>query len=331
MVSISVIIPVYNSEEYVARAIESVVYQTITHIEIICVDDGSDDRSAEIIKRYQETDSRIIYIYQENNGPGTARNTGLAHASGEYIAFLDSDDEYPDTGVLELLYTRAKSQNVSVCGGSVCGDWNQSETDLLLFEEGFYNFFDYQNDFMFWRYIYQNAFLIENGIRFPEYREYEDPVFLLEVMDKAQFFYAVSEYVYKKNVGHLTKRKKSMAQVKHRLLGCETNIKLSLIKKYDIIYYRNVIAMSNLSYRIIEMMYDDEADNELFLQLFRIALLIKVKKIPRQYKRNVLGNLRKLLFHLVKKDHNHFLFWFITFLKTEMAYDWARISDVVTK
>jgi glycosyltransferase involved in cell wall biosynthesis len=88
---VSVIIPTYNRENFVCEAIESVLQQTMTDIEVIVVDDGSTDRTREILKPYKET---IRYIYTKNGGPAHARNVGLKNAKGEYIAFLDSDDLY---------------------------------------------------------------------------------------------------------------------------------------------------------------------------------------------------------------------------------------------
>lgn len=85
---ISVIIPVYNGDRYLAQTIESVLAQTYSPIEIILVDDGSTDGSAEIAKSYSEVD----YIYQSNQGVSVARNNGIAAAKGEFIAFIDADD-----------------------------------------------------------------------------------------------------------------------------------------------------------------------------------------------------------------------------------------------
>ena len=89
---VSVIMPVYNNEKYLEQCLDSIVNQSLTDIEIICVDDGSEDSSAEILKRYAEKDSRIRIIYQENAGAGAARNNGLRHSRGKYLSFLDSDD-----------------------------------------------------------------------------------------------------------------------------------------------------------------------------------------------------------------------------------------------
>ena len=93
MVKISVIIPVYNNEKYLKECLDSVCHQTLTDIEIICINDGSSDGSLNILNEYSK-DDRIIVIDQTNQGPAIARNRGLDIAKGEYIGFLDSDDIY---------------------------------------------------------------------------------------------------------------------------------------------------------------------------------------------------------------------------------------------
>lgn len=89
---ISVIIPIYNVEKYLARCLDSVVNQTYPNLEIILVNDGTPDGSVAIAEAYQEKDKRIKLLHQENAGLSEARNTGIATATGDYIAFLDSDD-----------------------------------------------------------------------------------------------------------------------------------------------------------------------------------------------------------------------------------------------
>ncbi|HFI0040069.1 TPA: glycosyltransferase family 2 protein [Streptococcus suis] len=89
---ISVIIPIYNVEKYLARCLNSVVHQTYTNLEIILINDGTPDGSVAIAEAYQEKDKRIKLLHQENAGLSEARNTGIAAATGDYIAFLDSDD-----------------------------------------------------------------------------------------------------------------------------------------------------------------------------------------------------------------------------------------------
>ena len=89
---ISVIVPVYNAERWLKRCINSILNQTYTNLEILLIDDGSTDASAQICDEYESKDVRVIAIHQENHGIGGARNTGLRNASGEYIAFIDHDD-----------------------------------------------------------------------------------------------------------------------------------------------------------------------------------------------------------------------------------------------
>lgn len=89
---VSVIIPMYNTGEYIEEAIRSIMNQTLSQIEIIIIDDGSTDNSVEIVKKLQDTDNRIIIYPQENKGQAVARNHGLSHATGEYVYFMDSDD-----------------------------------------------------------------------------------------------------------------------------------------------------------------------------------------------------------------------------------------------
>ena len=108
MVKISVIVPVYNTEKYLRKCLDSIVNQTLEDIEIICVNDGSTDNSLDILNEFNSKDNRIKIITQDNQGLGAARNNGLKHAGGEYVYFIDSDD-YIDLTALEKLYNNAES------------------------------------------------------------------------------------------------------------------------------------------------------------------------------------------------------------------------------
>ncbi|NCA92648.1 glycosyltransferase, partial [bacterium] len=90
MVKVSVIIPVYNTEKYIEKCVNSIISQTLSEIEIILVNDGSTDSSLKIINRYKEIDSRVRVINQTNAGAGAARNAGMKEARGEYLLFLDA-------------------------------------------------------------------------------------------------------------------------------------------------------------------------------------------------------------------------------------------------
>ena len=114
---ISIIIPVYNVEKYLDRCMESVVSQTLKNIEIILVDDGSPDNCPRLCDEWGRKDSRIKVIHKKNEGLGLARNTGMQEATGEFIAFIDSDD-YVELDMYEKLYTKATASNADIvyCG-----------------------------------------------------------------------------------------------------------------------------------------------------------------------------------------------------------------------
>ena len=99
---ISVIVPIYNVEKYLARCVDSIVNQTYKNLEIILVDDGSPDRCPQMCDDYADKDSRNKVIHKKNGGLSDARNAGMAVATGEYISFIDSDD-WIETSMFELL------------------------------------------------------------------------------------------------------------------------------------------------------------------------------------------------------------------------------------
>ena len=104
MKKVSIVIPIYNSEKYLQTCLDSILAQTLKEIEIIAVNDGSKDRSREIIEEYQKRyPSTIHVINKENGGMSDARNKGVEKATGEYISFVDSDD-YIEPTMLEKMY-----------------------------------------------------------------------------------------------------------------------------------------------------------------------------------------------------------------------------------
>lgn len=116
---ISIVVPIYNVENYLEKCIKTLINQTYKNIEIILVDDGSKDSSGEICNEYQKKDERIKVIHKENGGLSDARNAGIKEATGKYIAFLDADD-YVDYTMYEKLYNVIKEENaeIAICGYS---------------------------------------------------------------------------------------------------------------------------------------------------------------------------------------------------------------------
>lgn len=121
---VSIIVPVYNTQDYLNNCINSILNQTYKNIEIILIDDGSTDRSAEICDQYAMIDDRVRVIHQKNSGVSNARNNGLEQSKGDYIAFVDSDDTI-DKDFIEVLYNGFyESIDMTVCAFDVVKDQN---------------------------------------------------------------------------------------------------------------------------------------------------------------------------------------------------------------
>lgn len=125
---VSIIIPVYNCEKYIGRCLESVLSQTYSDIEILVIDDGSQDKSLEIIRQLAQGESKIQVYHQENKGVSVARNQGLERARGKYLAFLDGDD-YLGKNYIEKMVQSAKENNSELV---ICGYQKINQDDIVL-------------------------------------------------------------------------------------------------------------------------------------------------------------------------------------------------------
>lgn len=177
MKKVSVIIPVYNVENYLRKCLNSLVNQTLKDIEIIVVNDGTLDNSQEIIDEYvKKYPKKVVSIIQENGGQGAARNTGLLHAKGEYIGYVDSDD-YVEENMYEELYKKAKEEDSDIV---ICGNNVVKENYEFLSKE------DVDKEFLLgkmavWNKIYKKNIIVDNKIQFRSKVWYEDLDFTMKV------------------------------------------------------------------------------------------------------------------------------------------------------
>ena len=204
MPKISVIIPVYNTEKYLSRCLDSVVNQTFKDLEIICVNDGSTDNSNEILDRYASKDNRITVINQKNGGLSAARNTGLRHASGQYIGFVDSDD-WIDIDYYECLIGLAEKNNADIvmAGMRVVDQDNISDntTPNMVTNNFVRKIKNLPNGGINDKLLKSELF---QGLEFPVGRYYEDNVVLLKVMYYSKivvFTNSVSYYYFMNQSG----------------------------------------------------------------------------------------------------------------------------------
>lgn len=207
-IKISVIIPVYNMACYIRECLNSVLQQTLREIEIIMIDDGSTDGSLAVMAEYQKKYNNIKTIRQTNQGAGVARNNGIRHAVGKYIAMMDPDDFYPQNDSLEELYRTAEEKHVVMCGGVVIRNYNGVREVKRKGEvkEYFCNRKVKVDEYPYvgghCRYLFQKDFLWDNNIFYPAYRRYQDPPFLLKAMLCAGEFYGINQEVYEYRVAY---------------------------------------------------------------------------------------------------------------------------------
>lgn len=203
MPKVSVIIPVYNQAPYLAECLDSVLAQSLREIEVVCVDDGSTDGSERMLDDYAKRDLRVKVIHQSNAGVAAARNNGLAAATGEFIAFMDPDDKYPDDGVLADLVHGAEQNGMDVCGGSMkTFDGGPLEPEFTFESDGPRSYADYQFEFGFCRYVYRRRMLMDVSIRFPNLVRFQDVPFCVEALHAAGRFYALKRPTYSVRMGH---------------------------------------------------------------------------------------------------------------------------------
>lgn len=196
-IEISILMPIYNASTYLRQSLDSVTNQTLTNIEIICINDGSTDNSLEIIREYAEKDSRIVIIDKPNSGYGDSMNRGLDIAKGKYIAILEPDDWY-ETSMLKTLYGLAIQNNLDVikCDfyqysnqtrqNKQCHLFKPSQCDKVISNDE--DNFIYSLQPSIWSAIYKQNFLNKNNIRFLDTpgASYQDTSFNFKVFTLAK-------------------------------------------------------------------------------------------------------------------------------------------------
>lgn len=218
MVAISVLVPVYNVEDYLNECLKSIAEQTMNDYEVIIVNDGSTDKSLEICESFKKHDSRIQIISQENRGLAGARNTAIRAAKGEYVAFVDSDDKLLPN-YLEELYSLAmrESADVVACGRSLYysedrvteikrpGFANKRMTNLQAIRAlNSYRSFDMS----MWGKLFRHTLF--EGIEFPERKLSEDQFVCYKLLDKAKNTFYTEEclYLYRQREGSISRGSK---------------------------------------------------------------------------------------------------------------------------
>ena len=218
MKKVSIVVPIYNVEEYVAQCIESLIGQSFSNIEILCIDDCSPDRSIDIAMSYASHDNRMKIIRHDHNlGLGGARNTGVRHSTGDYLCFVDSDD-YVDSRFVELLYKAIDQQraDIAVCGlwkdegGQIGPFYRQFSDETLAIDESKTNAIEVAIQFNQGcaNKMYRREIIVDNKIVQPEHRYYEDVIFWFKAVYYSDVISTVADrlYYYRQRPGSIMKR-----------------------------------------------------------------------------------------------------------------------------
>ena len=225
MVQISVILPVYNVEEYLEECLDSILKQTFKDIEVICVNDGSKDNSLIILEKYTQIDNRICIINQENQGLSVARNVGLENASGKYVVFIDSDDKLNNDNYLEALYNACERYDADIAvAGIIRGNDKKVRTILNIESEEVTSDYytklklcDLPDSNYVWNKLYRRETLVQTGIKFVAGVIFEDIYYTHKVLYYTNKLVAVPgvRYFYRKRPNTLMALKTEKAKQDH--------------------------------------------------------------------------------------------------------------------
>jgi len=200
---LSVVVPVFNAQNYLVQSLETIIAQTLKDIEIILIDDGSTDSSLQILKKYREKDKRIRIYTQENKGPGYTRNRGIGLTRGEYICFLDADDFF-ELNMLESMYNRAKDRKADIVfsdfyvfdeikqenqpsfrGVNAIREKYMPRTSTFSSLDCIEHIYQIDTSAV-WNKIYRRKFIVDNNIHFAELTRAEDVPFTLAALTLAK-------------------------------------------------------------------------------------------------------------------------------------------------
>lgn len=300
-VKVSVIVPVYNAEKYISKCFDSLVNQSLKDIEIIVIDDGSTDKTPEIIKDYASKDERIKIITQTNQKQGAARNRGLEIAQGEYVTFVDADD-WIDGDYLEKMYIYAHADNADLAiSTSIREKGNKQRYHLHFTQHEIFDDFDTIIKVlnMHWEphsKIYKAD--IAKSLKFEECVYFEDGRYIIRFLHKTKRMITVPDtaYHYVSNPNSTIKRKASVATKLDRIEAAidiidyaeKNNIKIPeyLIFKEDkklfsIKYYKNKRIYYLFGIKIFEKktLFDNSKLFLVFANKNYESLLCNIKRI----------------------------------------------------
>ena len=258
MAAISIVIPIYNSEKFIHRCLDSIISQTFKNWECILIDDGSQDDSGYICDEYAKKDKRFKVIHQKNAGSASARNVGLQNSYAKYTAFVDSDD-YIENNYLEKLYYTIETNDTDLI---ICGYVKQQvgkkekitqTSGLKNAESVFEDFLSGQIKGYLWNKLFKNEIIELHSIKFCEgHNLWEDNLFVLQYLHKSNKIYFISDCIYNYNREIHNNLSRSLTSKKFDDVIFSLNyIYDFLVKNHIYIKYKNLFLYRCVNSKII--------------------------------------------------------------------------------
>ncbi|WP_051200190.1 glycosyltransferase family 2 protein [Butyrivibrio sp. FCS006] len=236
---LSIIIPTYNAEAYLAECLESILKQVSDDsVEIICIDDGSEDGTTELLERYGAKYKNIRFLSKNHEGAWAARNLGISVATKKYISFLDADDYY-EVDAISKIYESCVNSEEDVIGFAhwkILDNHDIRDEKIVDFSEDLIIpangkkicVSEWQCDYGYTNFVFNRRFIRENNIMFPPYMRYEDPVFLLKALKGVDSFRLFPVSIYVCRVGY-----KNSSEIDKTIIDVLRGIRDNLSASYD--------------------------------------------------------------------------------------------------
>lgn len=323
MPKISVIVPVYNVEKYLAKCIESIINQTYKDLEIICVNDGSTDNSLQILESYAKNDDRIKIVNRENGGLSAARNSGLDVAAGEYCYFVDSDD-WIELDTIEKLIHIITSYNVDVVVHSalniaedescvITAKNNNQWFEKRSKHDGVYDVpleINRKIPAVAWNKLYKMEIIKQYNCRFHEGLVNEDELFIWTYMIHCKNYYYLNEKLYNyfrrsdSIMGLRNNSPKVLDILKIEELIYKTVSKHKNIEEYQDYLTQNYIDVVRLLFRRMPRKYRKDAIKRINIYYKTINRDKRILKLYRKYKYKTLKEFFQWIFSItnIKKE-----------------------------
>lgn len=298
---VSVIVPAYNCEQYIEKSLYSILSQSYKNIEVIVIDDGSEDATFSIIKKIQQNDSRVILIHQDNSGVSVARNVGIARASGRYLTFCDSDDYMKSTEIESAVNAIGDDKRCQL----ICWKYFRDDSSVIN-EQTNYMYeinkeevpeiiYDKNIGGYLWTKLFDMEIITKNSIRFDERIHFlEDELFVLNYLLKCEKVIVLNEYFYYYNLNmtSITNQKMS-SKVLSYVLAKEEEYRISkefhnsdfeekayaeLLKTYSI-FFKKILLNYNESDKMQWLRYIFNGINKYYKEDFDVKMWSLKEKV----------------------------------------------------